>query len=142
MSKKMINYNDEPVTYCARCYSLKIAYENSIGMDCCGECGCTDTRTASFNTWEELFKRRYGHKYVQETKDIRRSPIFLMTEKELKQQLYKSSHWKEICKTLYPNFPDGISRADSVILLFAKLCQDNRMDDLRIELINSNKKDN
>lgn len=111
-------------------------------MDCCGECGCTDTRNASFNTWEELFKRRYGHKYVQETKDIRRSPIFLMTEKELKQQLYKSSHWKEICKTLYPNFPDGISRADSVILLFAKLCQDNRMDDLRIELINSNKKDN
>ena len=32
------NYDDEPVVYCSRCYSLKIKYEEAIDSDCCMEC--------------------------------------------------------------------------------------------------------
>ena len=137
---KLKEYDSEPVTFCSRCYSLKIIYEDAIGADCCGECGCSDVQTASIEEWESLFKKRYGHSYVNSVKDIRKSPIFLMSIDKLKTLVYNHPEWKFICKTLYPSFPDGLSKSDSVILLFAKLCNDNKLDTLRFELINRNKK--
>lgn len=42
---KQENINEmelDTVDFCSKCYSLKIKYEDSIGMDCCEDCGCTD----------------------------------------------------------------------------------------------------
>lgn len=133
------DYNDEPVTYCSKCYSLNIRYEDSIGMDCCGECGCTDFLTSNYEEWEKKFKERYGHKYLEEKGDLKKSPIFQMTNKQLKQRLYSDPSWKAICKKLYPAFPIWLDKADSIILLFTKLYQDNRIEDLKMELINQDK---
>lgn len=134
------DYDEEPVVYCTRCYSLKIKYEESIGMDCCEDCGCTDFKTADFDDWEKLYKARYGHKFVEEKGNIRNSPIFKMSNDQLKDKVYENAEWREICHALYPTFPRWLSKIDSVILLFAKLYQDSRLDDLRMELLNRNKK--
>lgn len=136
----MENYNEEPVTYCSKCYSLKIIHEEAIHSYCCGDCGCSDLKSSSIEEWEKLFKNRYGHKFVEENHDIRRSPIFLLSNEKLRMEVYNSPYWREICKVLYSSFPEGLSKADSVILLFAKLYQDNRLDDLRIELTKRSKK--
>lgn len=138
--KKIEEYNSEPVTYCARCYSLGIVFEDSIGMDYCKECGSSDFLTSSEEEWEKLYKGRYGHKFVEEESDVRKSPIFQMSNERLKTKVFNSPNWKEICKALYPAFPEGLSKADSIILLFARLYQENRVDDLRMELINQDKK--
>lgn len=142
MSKKtkIEEYDSEPVTFCSRCYSLNIRHDDSMDLDCCGKCGCTDFRTASVAEWEKLFENRFGHKFIEETKVLRKSPIFLMSIDKLKTKVFNDPSWKDICKTLYPEFPEGLSRADSIILLFAKLSQEGRMDDLKIELINRNYK--
>lgn len=138
---KKEDYNSDPVTYCSRCYSLSIKHEDAIDSDCCEECGCTDLKTSSVFEWEKLYAKRYGHKFVEASHDIRKSPIFMLSISKLKAMVYNDSSWKNLCKTLYPTFPGGLSRADSVVLLFAKLTQDNKLDDLRIELINKNYKD-
>lgn len=130
----MVNYDAEPVTYCARCYSLKIRYEEEVDADCCMECGCSDTMTASIDEWEKLYENRYGKKYVEKKNDIRNSPMFLLPISKLKVKLYNCSEWLSIIKTLYPQFPKGLSKADSIILVFDKLSRDNKMDDLRILL--------
>lgn len=138
--KDIKEQEEEPVYYCARCYSLKIKYEESIGMDCCGDCGCTDFRTSSYEDWEKLYKQRYGHKFVEEVGDIRKSPIFQLSTNQLKEKVYDNPDWKEICKTLCPDVPNWLGKADTIILTFAKLYQENRLDDLRMELINRNSK--
>lgn len=134
--RKIEEYNSEPVTYCARCYSLGIVHEDSIGMDCCKECGSSDLLTSSEGEWERLYKQRYGHKFVEEERDIRKSPIFQMSNDKLKTKVFSDPSWKEICRALYPAFPEWLGKADSIVLLFAKLYQENRLDDLRVELIN------
>jgi hypothetical protein len=136
--KNMNEMESDTVDFCSRCYSLKIKYEDSIGMDCCGDCGCTDFRTASFDEWEKLYKERYDHKYVEGTRDIKKSPIFQMSNDKLKIKVSNDPSWREICRAMYPTFPNWLSKADSVILLFAKLYQENRLDDLRMELIKRN----
>lgn len=130
------DYDAEPVTYCSRCYSLKIKYEDSIGMDCCGDCGCTDFKTSSFDDWEQLYEKRYGHKFVEPNNDIRKSPVFQLSNSQLKELLYNTPSWGTICRTLYPSFPKWLTKADSIMMLFAKLYQDNRLDELRVELRN------
>lgn len=90
--------------------------------------------------WAKLYEERYGHKFIEAKRDIRKSPIFLLSIDKLKTKLFNSPYWKKICKHLYPSFPEDLGKADSIILLFSKLCQDNRIDSLRIELIKYNKK--
>lgn len=138
--EKQENFDQEPVAYCAKCYSLNIIHEEVIDSDCCGECGCSDIRTTSIDEWEKMYVNRYKHKFVETNHDVRKSPIFLLPLEKLKLKVYNNSEWRDICKTLYPTFPDGLSKTDSTILLFAKLVQENRIDDLRLELINRNKK--
>ncbi len=136
--KKQKDYDSEPVTYCAKCYSLKIFYEETVGMDCCKDCGCTDLKTSSFEEWEKLYNGRYGHKFLEAKGSIKRNPIFQMNMDKLKGEVFKNTAWKEICRKLYPAFPQWLSKADSIILLFAKLYQDNRMDELRTILVKQN----
>lgn len=133
--KKLNDYDNEPVVYCSKCYSLKIQHEELLDTDCCGECGCTNVKTSSIQEWENLYKERYGHSFVTSTKDIRRNPIFKMPVIKLQDKVYNAPDWKEICLKLYPNFPEGIGRADSVMILFSKLYDDKRLDDLRTLLV-------
>ena len=95
-----------------------------------------DSRVKTLSDWEKLYKERYGHKYVEEVGDIRKSPIFQMSNDKLKIKVSNDPSWREICRAMYPAFPNWLSKADSIILLFAKLYQENRLDDLRMELIN------
>lgn len=134
--KNIKEMEPDTVDFCSRCYSLKIKYEDSIGMDCCEDCGCTDFKTATFDEWEKLYKERYGHKFVESKGDIKKSPIFQMSNDKLKMKVSNDPSWREICRAIYPTFPNWLSKADSIILLFAKLYQENRLDDLRMELTN------
>lgn len=128
------NYDDEPVVYCANCYSLKIVYEEAIDADCCMECGCCDILSTTIDEWEKLYERKYGHKYLEINNNPRNSLLFKMSVEELKTYVYNSSQWKSIVMELYPKFPGGLSRIDSVILLFDKLIKDHRLDELRMFL--------
>lgn len=133
------DYDEEPVVFCKRCYSLNIIHEATIDSDCCRECGCSDIDSASIQEWESLYKNRYGHSFITDKGNIRKSPIFQASLSKLKSIVYNSPCWGKICKTLYPKFPGGLSKADSIVLLFAKLQDDNRLDELRIYLIEQDK---
>ena len=129
-------YDEEPVVYCSRCYSLKIKYEEAIDSDCCMECGCSDITSSSIQEWEELYKSRYGHPYAVKTKDPQKSFVFQQSIQQLKTRVFQSPLWRKIIHALYPKFPKYYDKTDSVILLFDRLAKDNRMDDLRILLFN------
>lgn len=55
-------YNDEPVTYCVDCLSLKIMTED--GIDYCDKCGSTNLKEANVFDWEKLYAAKYAGKYV------------------------------------------------------------------------------
>jgi len=132
--EKLQDYDSEPVFYCTRCYSLKVKYEEAIDAECCGECGCSDIASCSIEEWETKFQKRYGNKYTVKSEDPRTSPIFKMTLEKLKTKVYEMPIWKNIIHALYPKFPEGLSKADSLLLLFDKLIKDNRLDDLKMLL--------
>lgn len=136
------DYDDEPVVYCSRCYSLKIRYEEAIDSDCCMECGCSDILSTSIENWERLYEKRYGKKYTEKNKDPRSSFIFTLTIQELKDKVYQDNNWNEIIRHFYPRFPRGLSRADSVILFFDRMIKDNRMDQLRLYFWEKEQKNN
>lgn len=135
------DYDEEPVTYCSRCYSLKIKHEDITDSDVCMDCGCTETKTADIGTWERLYERRYGKKFVERSDDPRDSIFFKMPVNKLKSMLYRKGNSINIIHRLYHYFPKGLSKSESIILLFDKLCKDGRMDDLRMELYIESKKE-
>ena len=136
--QKILEYDSEPVVYCSKCFSLKIRYEEAIDSDCCMECGCPDVVEAPIEEWERLYEKRYGHKYAEKSNDPRKSLVFKLSIKELKEKVYNGP-WQKITKALYPHFPEWMGRKDSVLLLFDKLIRDKRLDDLKMLLF---KKDN
>lgn len=125
------DYDDEPVMYCAKCYSLKIRHEEQTDTDYCMDCGSTEVRTASIDEWERLFQGRYGHKFIEKSTDPKRSLFFTMSIKTLKQRLYNSNNLRYIVQRLYPHFPMKYAKGDLVLMLFDRLYKDNRIDDLR-----------
>lgn len=61
------DYNKVPVFYCKKCLSLKIRNIPSMeDSDYCDECGSTDIAESSIEDWEELYKSKHGHKYLDE----------------------------------------------------------------------------
>lgn len=134
------DYDLEPVRYCARCYSLKIKYEETTDSEYCGECGCSDTLVSSIDEWEKLYEKRYGSKYTVKGTDPKKSPIFLLPLDKLKEKLYNSPMMDAIIHSLYPRFPRGLGKADAIIMLFNFLIRDNRLDDLRLTLLEFYKK--
>lgn len=134
--EKLKEYDSEPVRYCPRCFSLKIRYEDAIGSDCCMECGCSDIAETTIENWERMYEHRYGDTYVAHDKDIKGTPIFKCSIGELKDKVYESPNYRDIITKMYPSFPGGFSRIDSVLLFFDKLSKDNRIDELRIILLN------
>lgn len=133
-------YDEEPVEYCAKCYSLKIKYEELTDTAFCADCGCTEIRMAPIEKWEKLFEGRYGKKFVEKSNDPKKSIFFTMSHKALKQALYNSKDLKGIIKKLYPRFPIKYGKEDLVLMLFDRLYKDNRLDDLKMALYNAQKK--
>lgn len=131
---KLEDYDAEPVKYCSRCYSLKIGYEESIDSECCLDCGSSDISTTSIENWEKMYEQRYGHKFTEKSKDPRHSLFFKMSVGKLKSMLYHHPLMMKFVHELYPDFPGGLSRADTLIMLFDQLSKDNRIDDLRYML--------
>lgn len=128
------DYDSEPVAYCANCLSLGIKHNKVLDMDIC-DCGCTDIKECLPEEWEKLYENKYGKKYVERSNDPKDTYIFRLSLNELKDKVYDSPEWKEIIKELYPKFPKGLGKADSVILLFDQLIKDNRLNDLKMLLL-------
>jgi hypothetical protein len=133
--EKLKEYDLEPVVFCTRCYSLRIVYEPAIDADCCGDCGCSDTAETTIENWEKLYEKRYGHKYVTRNSDPQKTMVYNMSIEELKENFYDQPSWKDIIISLYPTFPGGIGKLDSIILFFDKLIKDGRLDELRQILV-------
>jgi hypothetical protein len=133
------DYDEEPVVYCARCYSLNIRHDEDVSEwgseDYCGNCGCSDVVSSSIQEWEELYSRRYGKKFVEVNTDPRKTFIFKLSIDKLKKRVFEDPEWREIVWGLYPHFPRNLNRAESVLFLFDKLIHDHRMDDLRLLLV-------
>jgi hypothetical protein len=135
MHEQKVDYDLEPVKYCAKCYSLKIRYEEAVDSECCMDCGCSDTLTTSIDNWEKLYEGRYGHKYVVKSNNPKNSPLFKLPLSKLKIKLYDCPEWFTIIRKLYPDFPRGLGKVDSIILLFDKIYRDNKLDDLRLLML-------
>lgn len=132
---KLKDYDSEPIKYCASCYSIKIGYEESADFEYCMDCGCSDIREAPVEQWENLYKGKYGHKFAEKNNDPRKTPIFMLPLNKLKQKVCDLPSWKDIIHAIYPSFPGGLGKADSIILFFDKLIKDNKLNDLRMLLL-------
>lgn len=128
------DYDSEPVKYCARCYSLKIKYEEALDSDCCADCGSTDILESSIEDWESKYERRYGKKFTIKETDPKKTFIFNLPLEKLKSKVYNSSAWKDIIHSIYPHFPEGLSKADSIILFFDTIIRQNKIDELKLVL--------
>ena len=128
------DYDSEPVRYCARCYSLKVKYEESVDSECCGDCGSSDILEAPIEEWEKKYERRYGHKFTQKEQDPKNTFIFKLPLDKLKAKVYESSQWREIINAIYPKFPGGYGKTDSIILFFDTLVRQNKLNELKLLL--------
>lgn len=68
MITKKEDYNNVPVTYCKTCGSLHIKtveFDNGQEpLDYCVTCSNTDLGTAHIEEWEDIYKDKYGHKFL------------------------------------------------------------------------------
>ena len=129
------DYDAEPVRYCAKCFSLKICYKEVLDSDCCMDCGSLDIRESSIDTWEALYVRRYGKKYLEKGTDPKKSPIFSLPINKLKDKVANAASWKTIIETIYHKIPKGFTKGDALIWFFDKLTQDNKFEALRLLLV-------
>lgn len=59
-------YDSIPVFYCKQCLSLRIKSVPGVtNMDYCDECNSTNIEQTQIEEWEDLYKRRYGHKFLE-----------------------------------------------------------------------------
>ena len=133
---KIKDYDSEPVVFCAKCFSLNIKHEDSLDMDYCGDCGCSSIGEALIEDWEALYEKKYGKKYVVKGNDPKKNPVFRLSRIELMERLCNLDQWRNIIYSLYPRFPGGFGKVDSIVLFFDKLAKDNRLDDFRLKLMN------
>lgn len=133
--EKINDYDSEPIAFCANCLSLKIKHEDSIDMDYCSDCGCSDIKETSVEEWEALYQKKYGKKFVVKGNDPKKSPIFKLTLSKLMDKFSSLPNWRVIIYNMYPKFPGGFGKADSIVLFFDKISKDNKLDDLRITMM-------
>lgn len=61
-----LNYNDEPVFYCAKCLSLRIRSITGLqDSEYCDECGSTNVETCHISEWENKYVEVHKHKYLE-----------------------------------------------------------------------------
>lgn len=130
------DYDLEPVKYCARCLSLKIKYDEDLDYEWCADCGSTEILETLTEEWEKKYEKRYGHKFVTITDRSEKSKILKMSVGELKELMHNSKNWLGIIRRLYPGFPFGFGKTDSIFLFFDKIIKDRRIDELRQLMIN------
>lgn len=133
--KELNDYDSEPVKYCSRCYSLKVKYDETLDSEYCGDCGCSDILESSIEEWENKYERRYNHKFAVKNKDPKKSFIFGLTMDQIKTKICQSDKWKDIIKAMYPHFPGGYSKVDSLILFFHTVTTQNKVDELKLLLM-------
>ena len=129
------DYDSEPVRYCARCYSLKVKYDEEMESEYCDECGSSDILELPFEAWEKKYEQRYGHKFAVKTEDPKKTFIFNLSVEDLKKKVCNSDKWKEIIKSMYPSFPGGLTKAEAIILFFHTIIKENKLTDLKFLLL-------
>lgn len=133
--EKINDYDSEPIAFCANCLSLKIKHEDSIDMDYCSDCGSSEIMEAPVEQWEVMYEKKYGKKYVVKGNDPKKSPVFKLTISKLMDKFSNLPNWRVIIYNMYPRFPGGFGKADSIVLFFDKLAKDNKLDDLRVTMM-------
>lgn len=58
-------YNKELVYYCKKCLSLSILPLKDI-MDYCDTCGSTEIGQTDIFTWENMYEKKYGIKFLNQ----------------------------------------------------------------------------
>lgn len=59
-------FNQEPVFYCKHCLSLRVRSVADLqDLDFCDECGSTEIAQTSIESWEEMYKNKFGHSYLE-----------------------------------------------------------------------------
>lgn len=128
-------YDEEPVKYCTKCYSLKIGYEEAVDTEYCMECGCSDIAELSIYEWEEMYKNRYGQKFISIKNDPRRVQIARMSYDKLREMVYKSPNWRDIIKSIYPKFHKNYNKGEAIITFFDQISRDKKLDELKLILM-------
>lgn len=133
--KNTINHDEydlEPVSYCPKCYSLKIGYIPGVeDSDYCMDCGCVDIARGNIYEWEKLYERRYGHKYVTERKNYEGHPIWNLPLKSLREKVLGSPYYKDIIKDVYPAWSHYGNVVDTVYLFFDNVLKDKLLTKLK-----------
>lgn len=137
--KNTINHDEydlEPVSYCPKCYSLKIGYIPGVeDSDYCMDCGCVDIVKGNIYEWEKLYEDRYGHKYVVSRKSFEGHPIWNLPIKDLRKKVLESPYCKEIIKDVYPNWKHYGNPVDTVYLFIDTVLKDRLLPKLKKTLI-------
>ena len=125
-------YDLEPVSYCPKCYSLKIGYIPGVDdSDYCMDCGCIDVARGTIFEWEKLYEDRYGHKYITSRKNIEGHPIWKLSVKDLRRMLLDSSYCRNIMRSVYPNWKQQGTIVDAVFLFFDNVIHDKMLSKLK-----------
>lgn len=55
-------YNQIPLHYCEHCLSIKVLTFDDKSF--CDDCGSMDIVATQVEEWEEMYKEKYGEKYL------------------------------------------------------------------------------
>lgn len=129
-------YDLEPVSYCPKCYSLKIGYvPGAENMEYCMDCGCLDIALANIYDWERLYEERYGHKFVVKRNKDEGHPIWKLSAKDLRTKVLESPYYKDIIKGIYPDWKYDGHIVDVVFLFMDNIIKDGLLPKLKKLLI-------
>lgn len=56
--------DEDNVLYCPNCLSLKIIGIEGTELCYCGKCGCADIREIDFDSWDNMYQKKYGKKHL------------------------------------------------------------------------------
>lgn len=129
-------YNDIPVKYCSKCYSLQIgSIEGLEDSDYCMHCGSSEILEGNIYAWEELYEKRYGHKYVEVSRSPRQAYLDSLSLTELKRLVYNNNKCFEVIKTMYPVYPFLDGKLETCMEFFELIARDKRIEELKKLLI-------
>lgn len=129
-------YDSEPVSYCPKCYSLKIGYvPGTEDMEYCMDCGCLDIVTTNIYEWEKLYEARYGHKFIVKRNRDEEHPIWKLSIKDLRTKVLESFYYKEIILEIYPDWNYFANPVSTVFLFMDNVMKDRLLPKLKKTMI-------
>jgi len=133
-------HDSEPVSYCPQCFSLRIRnVDDADDLGYCMDCGCSEIAQAPIGEWEALYRKRYGHAYLDKEQDPERIRIGNMSMDDLIDEVYKRHDYKMIIRQVYPGFEFDLDKEETILVFFDRICKDNTVDVLRDVLTTSSK---